>query len=211
MAATVQPIERERFVQRGKTLERLTIGYNLLEAIVALISGVLAGSIALVGFGIDSLIEVTSAGALLWRLGGDHDEHRRERLEQQALRVVGVCFLALAAYVAWESAAALIRREAPQESLPGIVLAAASLVVMPLLARAKRRVAAGLGSAALTADAKQTELCFYLSAILLGGLGLHSLFGWWWADPAAGLAMLPIIVKEGVDAVRGKTCCACAG
>lgn len=209
MASTAQALERTRLVQRGKTLEHLTIGYNLLESIVALVSGFLAGSIALVGFGIDSLIEVTSAGALLWRLGGDADEHRREQMEQRALRVVGVCFLALAAYVGWESTTALVRREAPEESLPGIVLAAVSLIVMPLLARAKRKVAAGLGSAALTADAKQTDLCFYLSAILLGGLGLHVLFGWWWADPAAGLAMLPIIVKEGVDAVRGETCCAC--
>jgi divalent metal cation (Fe/Co/Zn/Cd) transporter len=209
MASAAQTLDRTDLVRRGRSLEYWTIGYNLLEAIVALLSGFLAGSIALVGFGIDSLIEVTSAGVLLWRLGGDHDGCRRERLEQQALRVVGVCFLALAAYVAWESASSLIARQAPEESLPGIVLAAASLIVMPLLARAKRRVAAGLGSAALTADAKQTDLCFYLSAILLGGLGLNVLFGWWWADPLAGLVMLPIIVKEGLDAVRGKTCCAC--
>jgi divalent metal cation (Fe/Co/Zn/Cd) transporter len=202
-------LDRGGLVRRGCELERLTIAYNLLESAVALISGLFAGSIALLGFGMDSLIEVTSAGVLLWRLSGDEDEARRERLEGQALRAVGVCFLALAAYVGWESATALLGREAPEKSLPGIALAAASLIVMPLLARAKRRVAAALGSAALTADAKQTDLCFYLSGILLGGLGLNALFGWWWADPLAGLVMLPIIVKEGLDAVRGKTRCAC--
>lgn len=199
--------ERASAVRRGRRLEYLTIGYNSLEAAIALVSGFIAGSIALVGFGFDSLIEVSSAVALLWRLGKD-DPHERERVERVALRLVGVSFFALAGYVAFESVEALWRRQAPEESLPGIILAAASLIVMPLLARAKRRVAAGIQSAALTADARQTDICFYLSAILLGGLGLNALFGWWWADPLAGLLMLPIIVYEGREAVTGRTCCA---
>lgn len=201
-------------VRRGKRLEYFTIGYNCLEGIIAIVSGLMSGSIALVGFGIDSAIEVTSGGALLWRLGADVDEKRRERAEFVSLRIVGVCFLTLAAYVAWDSIATLIAREAPERSIPGIVLAAASLVVMPLLARAKRRVASEIASTAMRADAKQTELCTYLSAILLAGLALNASFGWWWTDPLAALAMVPIIAKEGVGALRGEKCCesgACHG
>jgi divalent metal cation (Fe/Co/Zn/Cd) transporter len=141
--------------------------------------------IALVGFGIDSCIEVTSGTALLWSLGADVDERRRERAEAVSLRIVGVCFLALAAYVAYDAVATLVGHEAPERSIPGIALAAASLVVMPLLSRAKRRVAAEIASGAMRADAKQTELCTYLSAILLGGLLLNATIGWWWADGRA--------------------------
>jgi len=205
---------RAAAVRRGKRLEYLTIGYNSLEGIVAVVAGLFAGSIALVGFGIDSVIEVTSGAALLWRLQTDVDEGRRDRAEAIALRVVGVSFLALAAYVAYDAVTSLMWREAPEESIPGIVLAAASLVVMPLLARAKRRVAAELSSGAMRADAKQTELCTYLSAILLGGLILNALVEWWWADPVAALVMVPIIAKEGVGALRGRQCCdsdACNG
>jgi divalent metal cation (Fe/Co/Zn/Cd) transporter len=208
---TIGRSNRATLVRRGRRLEYFTIAYNSLEGIVAILLGLLAGSIALVGFGFDSAIEVTSGAALLWRLGIDFDEARRERAEATALRVVGWCFLALAAYVAYDAVASLVRREAPEESIPGIVLAAASLVIMPLLARAKRRVAAEIKSGALTADARQTELCTYLSAILLGGLALNALAGWWWADPVAALVMVPIIVKEGVDALRGKSCCDDAG
>jgi divalent metal cation (Fe/Co/Zn/Cd) transporter len=127
-------------------------------------------------------------------------------VERRALRLVGLSFLALAAYVLYESVESLIRRQAPDESLPGILLATASLIVMPLLARAKRRVARAIESGALSADARQTELCFYLSAILLGGLLLNSLLGWWWADPAAALAMVPLIAHEGIDAFKGEGC-----
>lgn len=194
---------------RGRRLEYLTILWNCLESLIALASGFLAGSIALVGFGFDSLIEVTSGAALLWRLHHEHSPHR-DRIERWSLRIVGWCFLALAAYVGLDSASALLRREAPDESIPGIVLAVLSLAVMPWLARAKRQVAAGLNSAALAADATQTQLCAYLSAILLGGLLLNALAGWWWADPLAGLVMTPIIAKEGIDALRGKSC-ACSG
>ena len=196
-------------VQRGLKLEYLTIGYNLLEAAGAVISGLLAGSVALVGFGLDSLIEVTSGATLIWRLRGDHGPER-EKKEQTALRIVGGCFLALAVYIAIDSVKSLLLREAPQESIWGIALAVASIIVMPLLARAKRRVAASIGSASMKADARQTELCTYLSLILLAGLALNAAFGWWWADPLAGLLMVPVIAKEGIDALNGKEC-GCSG
>ena len=199
--------ERARVAVRGQRLEYFTIAYNSLEGLVAVVFGAIAGSIALVGFGFDSVIEVTSGAVLLWRLRAEMDEQRRERAEARSLRVVGICFLALAMYVGYEAAASLVRREPPDESVPGIVLAAVSLVIMPLLARAKRRVARGIESAAMTADAKQTELCAYLSAILLGGLALNALLGWWWADPVAALLMVPIIGAEGYRALRGESCC----
>ena len=199
--------ERASFVRRGRWLEYFTIGYNSLEGLIAVAAGLIAGSIALVGFGFDSLIEVTSGVALLWRLHADVDETRRERVEAISLRIVGVCFVVLALYVSYDSIKSLIRREAPEESVIGIVLAAVSLIVMPLLVRAKRKVARGIKSNALMADSKQTELCTYLSAILLGGLLLNALLGWWWADPLAALIMVPIIVKEGIEALRGETCC----
>jgi len=199
---------RARHVRRGVLLEWFTIIYNSLEGLIALAAGFLSGSIALVGFGFDSAIEVTSGAALLWRLGGDASERTRERHEAAALRIVGVCFLVLALYVSYDALQSLVSREAPRRSLPGIVLAAASLIVMPLLSRAKRRVAAHIASAALTADARQTQLCTYLSGILLCGLVLNASLGWWWADPVAALAMVPIIAREGRDALRGRTCCA---
>jgi divalent metal cation (Fe/Co/Zn/Cd) transporter len=205
----IQPgdANRAKIVKRGRRLEYFTIAYNSLEGLVAIIAGAFAGSIALVGFGVDSVIEVTSSAALLWRLHADLDEVRRERVEQTSLRIVGVCFLALAAYLSYDSVAALIQHEAPTRSLPGILLAAASLIVMPLLARAKRSVATGINSAALRADARQTDFCTYLSAILLIGLILNALLGWWWADPVAALVMVPIIAKEGIDGLRGESCC----
>jgi len=189
-----------RAVARAQRLEYFTIAWNSLEALVALLAGFLAASVALVGFGFDSLIEVTSGAALLWRL------HRGERAERAALRMVGGCFVALALYIAYDSTHTLWLREAPRGSMAGIALTAVSVVVMPLLARAKRQVAESLGSGAMRADARQTEFCMYLSAIVLGGLLLNALLGWWWADPLAGLVMVPIIAKEGIDALRGKAC-----
>jgi divalent metal cation (Fe/Co/Zn/Cd) transporter len=200
---------RQSIAERGKRLEYFTIGWNTLEGLVAVIAGAMAGSISLLGFGIDSFIEVTSGAAVLWRMSVDADAHRRERNEKLALRIVGGCFLALAVYVSYESITDLIQRSKPDASLAGIILAVVSLVVMPLLSRAKRRVGNQLASAAMHADAKQTEFCTYLSAILLGGLLLNSLFGLWWADPVAGLVMTPIIAKEGYDGLRAKACCAC--
>lgn len=203
-AIQIGGVERDGLVRRGRRLEYLTVGWNLLEAAVALGAGLVAGSAALVGFGFDSLVESTSGGALLWRLRSDEDAERRERI---ALKLVGASFLLLAAYVAFDAGKSLVNREPPDESYVGIVLAAVSLVVMPLLARAKRRVAAGLNSRALAADSRQTDICAYLSAILLGGLLLNAALGWWWADPIAALVMIPVIVKEGVEALRGETCC----
>jgi divalent metal cation (Fe/Co/Zn/Cd) transporter len=185
----------------GRRLEYFTLGWNLIEAAVAVVAGLLAGSIALIGFGVDSVIESISGGVLLWRLQTHRADEQRERL---ALKLVGVSFLLLAAYVAFEAAETLLRREPPRVSLVGIVLSLASLVVMPLLARAKRRVAARLESRALHADSRQTDLCAWLSAILLGGLTLNALAGWWWADPVAALLMVPIIAREGIEALRGQ-------
>ncbi|HET9532503.1 MAG TPA: cation transporter [Blastocatellia bacterium] len=203
----LQSADRARLVRRGRRLEYLTIGYNSLEGVIAIVAGMIAGSIALVGFGFDSVIEVISGATLLWRLYSDADESRREQVEAVALRIVGVSFLALSLYVGYDSIKSLIVQEPPDESIPGIILAAASLIIMPLLVRAKRRVARSINSSALAADAKQTELCTYLSAILLGGLLLNALLGWWWADPVAALVMVPIIAKEGIEALRGETCC----
>jgi divalent metal cation (Fe/Co/Zn/Cd) transporter len=199
--------DRAEFIKRGRNLEFFTIGYNSLEGLIAVGAGVVAGSIALVGFGFDSLIEVTSGAVLLWRLYADVHEARRERVEAISLRLVGICFIVLALYVTQDSIWSLLKREAPDESLVGIILAAVSLVVMPLLVRAKRKVARSINSGALMADSRQTELCTYLSAILLGGLLLNALLGWWWADPVAALIMVPIIAKEGIEALRGETCC----
>jgi divalent metal cation (Fe/Co/Zn/Cd) transporter len=203
----VEVADRQLFARRGKRLEYFTIVWNSLEGIVAVIAGILAGSISLVGFGVDSFIEVTSGAALLWRLSLDAEHHRRERTERITLKIVGACFLALASYVAYEAVGNLIAGKAPERSLPGIILACVSLVVMPLLSRAKRRVGAHLKSAAMHADARQTEFCTYLSAILLGGLLLNAVSDLWWADPAAALIMVPIIAREGLDALRGNTCC----
>jgi divalent metal cation (Fe/Co/Zn/Cd) transporter len=200
-------LTRQAIALRGRRLEYFTIAWNSLEGIVAIAAGFIAGSISLVGFGVDSFIEVTSGAALLWRMSADADEDQRERMEETTLRIVGACFLALAAYVGYEAVRNLMERKAPEHSLPGIILACVSLIVMPLLSRAKRRVAADLKSAAMSADAKQTEFCTYLSAILLVGLLLNAISDLWWADPVAALIMVPIIAKEGVDGLRADTCC----
>jgi divalent metal cation (Fe/Co/Zn/Cd) transporter len=199
--------DRQVVAQRGKHLEYFTIGWNTLEGLVAVVAGAVAGSISLLGFGIDSFIEVTSGTVLLWRMSVDADALKRERNEMFSLRIVGVCFLVLAIYVAYESVSDLVSRKAPEHSIPGIVLACVSLVVMPVLSRAKKKVATSLGSLAMHADAKQTDFCVYLSAILLIGLLLNTMLGWYWADPLAGLIMVPIIAKEGFDGIRARACC----
>jgi divalent metal cation (Fe/Co/Zn/Cd) transporter len=204
-------LERTAVVRRGRRLEYFTIAWNSMEGLVAVGVGVIAGSISLVGFGIDSFIEVTSGSVLLWRMSVDADVRRRERNEKQALRVIGICFMILAAYILYESVVDLLSKRAPEHSVPGIVLACVSLIVMPLLSRAKRKVGRALGSAAMHADAKQTEFCTYLSAILLFGLLLNALFGLWWSDPAAALIMVPIIGKEGIEGMQGKACNDCRG
>ena len=202
-------LERGLVVLRGRRLEYFTIAWNAVEGLVAVIAGAFAGSISLVGFGIDSFIEVTSGAVLLWRMSVDADVQRRERNERRALQVVGTCFLFLALYVAYESAMDLWSKRSPEHSIPGIVLACVSLIVMPLLSRAKRKVGHALGSAAMHADAKQTEFCTYLSAILLAGLLLNTFFGLWWSDPVAALIMVPIIAKEGIEGLQGKACDEC--
>lgn len=196
-------------LHRGVTLEYLTIGWNLVEGVVALASGAVAGSVALVGFGVDSFIEMGSGGILLWRLRAERRGANAAHVERRALRLVGVSFLLLAIYVAVDSVKSLVQREAPAHSLPGLCIAVLALVVMPWLAHQKRAAAGGLNSGALHADSRQSSLCAYLSAILLGGLLLNAAFGWWWADPVAALLMVPLIAYEAIAALRGKTCCQC--
>jgi divalent metal cation (Fe/Co/Zn/Cd) transporter len=206
---TIDTLERPAAVLRGRRLEYFTVVWNTLEGLIAVVSGIIAGSISLVGFGIDSFIEVTSGSVLLWRMSVDSDVHRRETNEKLALRIVGVCFVSLASYITYDSISDLWSKRAPKHSIAGIVLACVSLVVMPVLSRAKRKVGRVLGSAAMHADAKQTEFCTYLSAILLVGLLLNAFFGLWWADPIAALVMVPIITKEGIEGLRGKACNDC--
>jgi divalent metal cation (Fe/Co/Zn/Cd) transporter len=198
---------RQDLVRRGRRLEYFTVIWNSLEALVSIIAGLIAGSVALVGFGLDSVIEVTSGAALLWRLHHDLDHYRREQVERTTLKMVGWCFIVLAAYILYESASTLIRRQAPERSIVGILIAAAAVVVMPVLASAKRHVATGIGSAAMHADSRQTDFCAYLSGILLVGLVMNAILGWWWADPVAGLLMVPIIAKEGINGLKGESCC----
>jgi divalent metal cation (Fe/Co/Zn/Cd) transporter len=198
---------RTALVQRGRTLAYVTLAVVTLEAGVSLTAGLLAGSVALWGYGADSVIEWTSAATALWRLRQDSRVAGRARAELVSGRVIGASFLALALIVAIEATISLARHEMPKPSTLGVAIALASLVSMPLLSRAKRRVASRLASSALAADAGQTALCAYLSAILLGGLVLNALFGWWWADPVSALIMVPIIAREGLQGLRGRPAC----
>jgi divalent metal cation (Fe/Co/Zn/Cd) transporter len=198
---------RLRAVHRGQWLTWATLGYNSLEGLLSVGAGLFAGSVALIGFGVDSFIEVTASLAAIWRLRLDADQDRRAFVERRALRIIGLCFVALAVYIAVNATRSLISHAVPDESLLGIVIAAVSLVVMPLLARAKRDVAKTIASRAIRAEARQTDICMYLSAILLGGLGLNALFGWWWADPIAALAMVPLMAWEGREALSGRAGC----
>jgi divalent metal cation (Fe/Co/Zn/Cd) transporter len=198
---------RDVWVRRGRSLEWVTIAYNGAEAALSIGAGVAAGSVSLLSFGLDSVIETISGSAVLWRL---HDN--RERAETVARRISGWSLVALALYIAVESVHGLVTRERPDRSFLGIAIAATSVVVMPLLARAKRRVAAALDSGAVHADSRQTDFSAYLSAILLAGLILNATAGWWWADPAAALVMTPIVAKGGIDALRNRrTCGTCGG
>lgn len=200
---------RARWTRIALVLVAGTALYNVVEAGVALWSGVRADSSALVGFGLDSLIECAAASVLLWRLalearGADHETV--ERSEERVMRFVGVTFLLLATYVAAESVWTLVRQQAPSESTIGIILAVASLAIMPVLAWGKLRAASHVGSGALRAEAKETLACSYLSAALLLGLVLNAALQWWWADPVAALAMVPWLVREGLEGVRGESC-----
>jgi divalent metal cation (Fe/Co/Zn/Cd) transporter len=203
MEATVA--ERELLQRRGVRLEWFTVTWNVVEAVVAIGAGVVAGSVALVGFGVDSGIEVIAASALLWRFrqagaSASHLEH--SRAERRALYVVSGTFFLLAAYISLESAAALLGHEEPEGSTVGLTLSVVSLAVMPALAYGKQRTAKQLGSRALQADAIETWVCSYLSLALLAGVGLHLAFGWWWADAVGALAMLPVIVWQGWETLE---------
>jgi divalent metal cation (Fe/Co/Zn/Cd) transporter len=197
---------RTALIQRGERLEYFTILWNSVEALLSVGAGIAAGSIALVGFGLDSFIEVISGSALLWRMKADQKVDRRERAERISLRIVGVCFLVLAAYVAIDSIYSLLHKSGPERSLLGIAIGVAALFVMPLLARAKRNIGTAIDSPAMIADSQQTQFCTYLSAVLVAGLLLNFFLGWWWSDSVAALVMVPIIANEAVEGVRGKKC-----
>lgn len=190
-------------LQYGRRVEFLSIAWTALEAGVGIALAILAGSVALLAFAIDSMIEVFSSSIIVWRLSDPTHDSAREKI---AHRFVGICFLALALYVLFDSLDDLIRERTPQATYFGIVYAAACVVVMPLLARAKRRASARLESNALHADSHQSDICAYLSILLLIGLALNAIFGWWWADPVAALCMVPIIVREGISGLRGESC-----
>ncbi|MSR07259.1 MAG: hypothetical protein EXR93_09375 [Gemmatimonadetes bacterium] len=197
--------DRATLLRRGITLERVTVGYNAVEGAIAIGAGVVAGSVALTGFGVDSVIEVTSGVLLLWRLRAElGSAPLGETVERRASRGAGALLLGLAAYILLEAGRDLFTGARPDVSALGMALTAVSLIVMPLLARAKLATAAALGSRALRADAHETIVCAWLSLTTLVGLGLNASFGWWWADPLAALAMLPLIIREGLEAWRGE-------
>ncbi|MFF9402132.1 cation transporter [Streptomyces sp. NPDC014744] len=201
------PARRDVLARRIRLLVTATITYNVIEAVVAITAGALASSTALIGFGLDSVIEVSSAVAVAWQFSA-HDHTVREAREQRTLRIIAVSFFALAAYVAVDAVRALTGTGDAERSIPGIVIAALSLAIMPFLSAAQRRAGRELGSASAVADSKQTLLCTYLSAVLLVGLVLNATFGWSWADPIAALVIAAIAVKEGREAWQGKGCCA---
>lgn len=206
LALSPSPARRDRLARRVRLLVAATITWNLAEAAIALTTGTLASSTALIGFGLDSVIEVASAAALAWQFSAR--EHTvREAREHTALRIIALSFFALAAYLTADSVHALAGADRAGHSLPGIALAAASLLVMPLLSAAQRRTGRELGSASAVADSKQALLCTYLSAVLLIGLLANTLLGWTWADPLAALAIAAIAAREGLQAWRGETCC----
>jgi divalent metal cation (Fe/Co/Zn/Cd) transporter len=207
-AAVTTPVptaaERARLGRRAQLLAGASVTYNVIEAVVAITAGVVAGSVALIGFGLDSVVEVSSGLIILWQF-----RHRLpESRERQALRLMAFSFFALAAYVAFESVRALLFGGEPDASPVGICLAVASLIVMPFLSWAQRRTGKALGSNAVVADSTQTLLCTYLSAVLLVGLLLNATLGWGWADPIAGLVIAAVAVREGIEAWRGEGCCA---
>jgi cation diffusion facilitator family transporter len=200
MTEAVSLARRRALHRRALWLENFTVGWNVIEGVVAIGAGLLAGSVALIGFGVDSSIEVISALGLLWRLrkaGPDATVAEEGGAERRALYVVAATFFLLAAYIAYEAGTALLGREAPDRSTVGLVLSVLSLVIMAALAWWKQRTGREMASRALVGDAAETWVCSYLSLALLAGVGLHELFGWWWADPVGALAMLPVILWQG--------------
>jgi divalent metal cation (Fe/Co/Zn/Cd) transporter len=206
MAVATTLERRTVLARRVRWVVAATISYNVVEAVVAITAGTMASSTALIGFGLDSVVEVSSAAAVAWQFSA-RDHAVREARERRALKIIAISFFALAAYVTFESARSLLGEGEAEHSTVGLVLAALSLAVMPGLSYAQRRAGRELGSASAVADSKQTLLCTYLSAVLLVGLGLNSLFGWSWADPLAALVIAGVAVREGVEAWRGDACC----
>jgi divalent metal cation (Fe/Co/Zn/Cd) transporter len=203
-------LARDRLLEQALRLEYFTVGWNVLEGLVAVVAALAAGSVALLGFGIDSFVESASGGVLVWRLRCERHSPGScdvEELEHRALRWVGASLCCLAAYVAIDAAWTLWTREEPRPTTVGLALGVVSIVVMYWLARSKRRVARGLDSRALAADSFQTTACFWLSVILIGGVGLNAALGWWWADPVAALGMTYFLVREGIGAWRGESQC----
>ncbi|WP_437979186.1 cation transporter [Sorangium sp. So ce295] len=209
--SSIATSNRTELLQRALRLEYLTVGWNVVEGVIAVTAALAAGSVALLGFGVDSFVESLSGSVLIWRLkaeGGKRDHEEIERIEHRARKLVAVSLFALAAYITFDAGKALWLKEMPETSLVGIVLTAISLAVMLWLARAKRRAAAALGSRAMAADAFQTTACWWLSLITFGGIGINALFGWWWADPLAALGVAYFLVHEGREAWEGKDeCC----
>jgi divalent metal cation (Fe/Co/Zn/Cd) transporter len=199
-------------VRRAHLLNRITIGYNGVEGVVAVLAGVAAGSVSLIGFGLDSAVEVSTSLVLAWRLHQERRDGCRADDDRRATRAIAVCFAALALWVGYEALTQLVQREQPAVSIVGIVIAGLSVVLMPLLARAKKRLGPALGSQAVISEARQTELCAYLSGVVLLGLGANAVFGWWWADPIAALAIAGVAGYEAVHTWRADsledTCCA---
>lgn len=205
-------VTRDDAVRRARALNRFTLGYNFAEALVALVAGLAAGSIGLIGFGLDSVVEVSASVALAWRLAKERRGGCMQSDDRVATKAIAVSFAVLALYITVEGVRRLIEGEQPETSMVGVVLAATSLIVMPVLARAKARLAPALGSRAQEAEAAQTALCAQMSAIVLAGLLLHVLFGWWWADPTAALGLGALAATEAVRTWRAEsladTCCA---
>jgi cation diffusion facilitator family transporter len=203
--AVLTPARREKLHRRGLRLEWFTVAWNVIEAVVAIGAGLIVGSVALVGFGVDSGIEVISAVALLWRLyraGPNASAEEHGEAEKRALYLVAATFFLLAAYILYEAIGALLSGKGPENSTVGLVLSVISLVIMPVLAYGKQRTGREMGSEALQADAVETWVCSYLSLALLAAVGLNAAFSWWWADPVGALAMLPVILWQGWETLE---------
>ncbi len=202
--------DRQRLLRRGLRLEFISLGWNAVEGIVAVAAGLAAGSIALVGFGVDSFVESSSAGVIVWRILAERRSSSAARIqsvERTSQKLVAASLFLLGLYVLYGSVSALVQQERPDPSIPGVILAAVSLAVMWWLARSIRNVGRQLHSHSIEADSAQTLACWWMSLSLLIGLGLNLLFGWWWADPIAGIAISAVVFREGWNAMKGKDCC----
>lgn len=212
MTASAPTIDRGEAVRRVRLYNNLTIGWNVVEGVVAIWAGIVAGSLSLIAFGLDSGVEVSTSVVLAWRLAQERRGGCMAGYDRRATRWIASCFAVLAVYVGYEAITQLVAQRAPDVSVPGIVIASLSVVLMPLLARAKKRLAPVLGSQAVVSESRQTELCAWLSAVVLIGLGLNALLGWWWADPLAALALAGFATFESIRTWRADsledTCCA---